>query len=157
MSDTDADGLRVRIEHAFEGVPYPGDDNITAHLCPECREITEYFRGKGWRDHRVSDLRYHAAALSLFTPAAYHYYLPAFILADIEDPAAADIISDSILFGFTPTLTEDPTYQRARRQRLSPTQRAVVSEYIRYMAVRDELEPQEIALALRLLDGRQAV
>ena len=91
----------AQIEGAFADTPPPGDafDDISATQWDE--GIVDYFRGKTWHGHRVQDLRRHAAALSFFTHKAYRYWLPAFMLAELEHPVEADIIGESIAFDFT--------------------------------------------------------
>ena len=91
-----------QIEAAFADTPSPGTeyDDISATKYDD-EGIVDYFRGKTWRGHRVQDLRRHSAALSFFTTKAYRYWLPAFMLAELEHPVEADIIGESIAFDFT--------------------------------------------------------
>lgn len=90
--------LATLIETAFANTPSPGDafDDISATRQDE--GIVDYFRGTTWRDHDVCDLRRHSAALSFFTEAAFRYWLPAFMLASLEDDVEADVIPGSIEF-----------------------------------------------------------
>ncbi len=126
--------FKASIEEAFADVPYPGDDNITncgykenfGSACWECIEIADYFRSKTWHSHKVKDLRYHEAALNLFTEEALHYYLPAFVLAELEDPEEADVIYDGLIFIFTPSGSSGA---KENVQLLSPAQRKVMIEY----------------------------
>jgi len=91
----------AQVESAFVQTPYPGDLNITGPCrCDECREIADYFRGTSWRGHTAESLRYHADALSLFTPAAFRFWLPAFMLAELHDPNDADVIAEFIAYTF---------------------------------------------------------
>jgi hypothetical protein len=99
--------IREHIIKAFRDVLPPSPDNITACPCLECLEIAQYFRGTSWQGHPPRDLRIHSAALSLFTPAAYRYWLPAFMLAEIDDPETADIIAEGIAYDFTESNLRD--------------------------------------------------
>lgn len=129
--------FKASLEAAFAAVPYPGDDNITdcgytktfGGPCFECREIAEYFRGKPWRGHAITDLRYHESALSLFTEEALQYYLPAFVEAVLDDPQAADVIYDGLIFIFTPSSSPAAEHHV---QRLSSAQRSVMIAYFQY-------------------------
>jgi len=76
--------LIKRIEKVFETVPYPGDQEITIHPLGLEEELEDYFRGKTWKGHPAEKLRDHQDALGLFTPAGYHYFLPAFLIATLE-------------------------------------------------------------------------
>lgn len=62
---------------------------------------SDYFTGKSWRGHGVEKLRWYESSLAFFTPAAFRYYLPAFMLAELEDPQVADVIAEGILFHLT--------------------------------------------------------
>jgi len=96
--------LKAAIEAAFAGTPAPGDnfEDISATQWDE--GIVEYFRGTTWRGHAVRDLRCHAAALSFFTDKAFRYWLPAFMLAELDDSEGeADIIAEYIAFSFLPS------------------------------------------------------
>lgn len=89
------------MKNAWADVPYPGDDQLISHNCLECEEIQSYFRGRGpWDNFPVQGLRYHSAALSLFSPKAYQYFLPAFMLADYRDSETSDIIGECIVYDF---------------------------------------------------------
>ena len=56
------------------------------------------FSGTTWEEHDAIFLRNHESSLSFFTPEAFRYYLPAFMMAEINDPETADIIAESIAF-----------------------------------------------------------
>jgi hypothetical protein len=85
---------------SFKDTPHPGDnfEDISATSCDE--GIVDYFAGKTWQGHKVKDLHYHYDALSFFTPKAFRYFLPAFILADLSEEGNA-IFSDFIAHAFT--------------------------------------------------------
>ncbi len=93
--------VRQHITEAFCDVAPPPRGNITSCPCPECSEIAQYFAGTTWQGHTPRNLRIHSAALSLLTPAAYRYWLPAFMLAEIDDPETADIIAEGMAYDFT--------------------------------------------------------
>ena len=92
----------AQIEAAFADTPSPGTDydDISATKYDD-EGIVDYFRGTTWRGHRVRDLRCHEAALSFFTDKAFRYWLPAFRLAELENPTEADVIAEGIAFHLT--------------------------------------------------------
>jgi len=126
--------LKETIKTAFADVPYPGDRNITRcpYHCKPCEEISDYFKGKGWEGHSVEDLRDHHTALSLFTPEAFHYFLPAFMLASVESYDNMDILPDSIRFHFEFSL-EHRDHFLVRLTKFSEEQRKVIIEFLRFM------------------------
>ena len=81
-------GLVAQIESAFAATPYPGDDRI-CDPSPGDEEVAEYaleFRGARWDRLHPEFLAYHDAAISFFTPEAFRYFLPAYLIADLRAP-----------------------------------------------------------------------
>ncbi|MFC4994841.1 DUF6714 family protein [Rubritalea tangerina] len=87
------------IKSAFKNTPYPGSEysDISATRYDD-EGVHQYFKNSDQFEHSVEDLRYHSCALSFFTDAAFRYWLPAFMLAELRDPEEADIIADTIAF-----------------------------------------------------------
>ena len=149
--------LKDEILSAFRSVPYPGDDRITGHSCPECDEIAGYFRGTGQTGHTVDGLWEHEAALSLFSDEAFHYWLPSFMLAVLESPENSGNISDRVLRKFGPPESsefadlDDPEGRISRVRRLDPEQRRAVVSFFRECVRRDIFQATEIEAPVGLL------
>jgi hypothetical protein len=94
--------LIERVEAAFAAGPPPVEPIVCAeYLRPNAQGdegATDFFLGRPWRGLDAPMLRYHRAAMYMFTPRAHHYYLPAFILASLDSPPEADDIRDLIIF-----------------------------------------------------------
>jgi hypothetical protein len=84
-SSTQLEKLRRQILATFPQTTPPLPENITSHPCEECEAVTEDFSGVRWwcADDELIDVN--VDALPLFTPAAYHYYLPAFFLRALDE------------------------------------------------------------------------
>ena len=94
--------VRVRITDAFAKTPYPGDENISAPTYDD-EGTHAYFRGRTWSGHTATILRHHSSSLSFFTADAFRYFLPAYMLAELDDPEEADVIAEYIAYDFTRT------------------------------------------------------
>ena len=57
-----------------------------------------YFKGKKWQDITTNDARHYHGALNVFTPEAFHFFVPAFMCASIDAYDRQDIIPDSIRY-----------------------------------------------------------
>jgi hypothetical protein len=88
---------------------------------------TSCILGRSWKELSVPELSCHRAALYMFTPVAHAYYLPAFMLACIEQPEASGSIADDLLSHLSSY--EDPFWAR-RIVALSPEQRSVVAGFV---------------------------
>ena len=126
--------LKEAIIAAFANVPYPGDNEITRcpYRCRPCQEIADYFKGTTWDSHQIDDLRDHHTALSLFTPEAFHYFLPTFMLAALEAHDIVHILPDAIRFPFEFNL-DHRDYFPVRFTKFSEEQRKVIIEFLRFM------------------------
>lgn len=89
-----------RLQEAFASVPYPGDRIEDISLTEQDEGIAEYFRGTRSLGHAAATLRRHVAALSFFTPQALRYWLPAFMIAELEEPDDADVIGEHLMATF---------------------------------------------------------
>jgi hypothetical protein len=137
--------LAVAIKAAFATVPYPGDDDIV-HCeydarhggtlpgpCRECSEAVAQFKGTGALDHSAKDVRYGSVALASFSPAAFAYWLPSFLVAALLDPTEADIAIDSIEYRLRSSGDERELALQAKRLALlSCAQLEVLVSYFEF-------------------------
>jgi hypothetical protein len=152
MSRANGAPLRSQIEAAWRDATYPGDDRIaTPTYCDE--GIAAYFRGRTWQGHQVAALRYHSEGLSFFTPEAFCYYLAAYMIAVIEDAAAADVICDGILFHLSPVQLghQWADKYRERLAGFSVDQRRAITAYLAWRD--DERYPsKQVAATIAYLE-----
>lgn len=85
-SELSIKNLQAKIEEAFSDVEQPSSDNITNHNCPECRAVRRVFRNQSWRAIEPKKVYWAFGQLSLFTPEAFHYFLPAFMIYSLREP-----------------------------------------------------------------------
>jgi hypothetical protein len=134
------------IEGAWREVPYPGDDKIVPADSLEFDDIENYFRGTTWRGHSPIDLRCRSAAFTFFTPQAFHYWLPAFMIAAIKNSDEADVVVDyiprSVSNGGAPQ----------RWPLFSQVQREAVAAYLRFRIEKFSDGVDDERIALRILE-----
>lgn len=93
------------VKAAWADVAHPGDDNIFTPYSYDDEGITEYFAGTTWQGHSVAMLRARSSAISsFFSPQAFHYWLPAYLMAAVEEPEELSQGVDAILFALSPRL-----------------------------------------------------
>ena len=89
-SETEMQNAKQRVQSAFAEVPFPGDSNLrNSSEGEEPFLLEQEFQGKDdWTtlspdfiDQAPDDF---ATALSFFSIAAFRFYLPAYLLADLE-------------------------------------------------------------------------
>ena len=134
--------VQESIESAFADVQYPGDDNIATHQdCPECEDVRQHFRGSTWHGHTVAELQQYQSVLPLFTPAAFRYFLPAYMLVSLGAWLEADMIPFSILqMCLLPRPDADAELRQHHHERFSvftQPQREVIAAYLQEWARSD--------------------
>lgn len=132
------------IEDAWRDVPYPGDEKIFTPESYDDEDIVKYFGGTTWRDHTPARLRAHSSAFTFFTPEAFHYWLPAFMIAAVNDPGEADVVVDYVAWSVS------DHYAPARWPLFTQTQRGAVAAYFRFQIEKfpEAAEHERKALAI---------
>ena len=82
--------IKLQVRAAFAHVEFPGDWCLSGSTeGTEPAEVKEEFKGKCDRDALGADFldqapKGHATALSFFSDEAFHFYLPAYLIADLD-------------------------------------------------------------------------
>jgi hypothetical protein len=126
--------LKEKIETAFAGVTYPGDENITRcpYRCSECAKVAIFFKGRTQSGNTLDELKAQHTALALFTPEAFQFFLPAYMLVSMDQYEKGDLIPDAIRFHFEYTL-EAKGHFAIRMSKFTRAQRDVIIEYLIHM------------------------
>jgi hypothetical protein len=75
-------------------VPKPSDAIVDTYMVEHLHEI---LGGKPWPTLTPTECRHCSDGLILLTPVGLHYYLPAYITAEIVDSAEADVVIASLI------------------------------------------------------------
>jgi len=84
---TDKEVIIEHIRNVFGGNRYPGDAYLQGSLegCEPYQEV-DFFKGKtNWRDLDAQMLDAHYDALSFFSEAGFRFFLPAYLIADLQN------------------------------------------------------------------------
>src|SRR5262245_25577787 len=120
---------------AFSNVAYPGDDKLVYDNSPEhleCADVASLFRGKHWKDISLELLQYNSESLAFFTPEAYKFYVPAFLIIAISAYDRADLIPRSLLSSLTIPKKDGETKKRFldKMGLFSADQRAAIRHFL---------------------------
>lgn len=109
LYDSLAKMLAEEIEKAFGSMEYPENDSIVSggrHV--EFEKMAESFRGKHWKEIQQDDLYRWQQELSYFTPRAFRFYLPAFLISALSStPDARTVDEQLVFFNLTPPESDD--------------------------------------------------
>ena len=112
MSDKHA--VIEKIRDAFARNEYPGDDFLQGSFegCEPDEEVSP-FRGKrDWQSLEADFLDAHASALSFFSEAGLRFFLPAYLIADLNGQLKAADPLFHLTHGFFETTVKIPTRSR---------------------------------------------
>ncbi|HEV3037095.1 MAG TPA: DUF6714 family protein [Candidatus Angelobacter sp.] len=116
------------IRNAFASTPYPGDENLILDRGPEdieCLSVKGNLAGRNWQEVAPSILA-KSYPLSCLTPAAYHYFLPAYLCLILEHYDQADVLVGDIIFN----LSNESTRFQDVVQLLSPIEKTAIKEFL---------------------------
>ncbi|NVB84936.1 MAG: hypothetical protein HOV81_41600 [Kofleriaceae bacterium] len=137
------DALRAAIEAAWKDAPYPGDRHVSAGYDNEDLVRSELM-GKHWRDVKPEFAKPFAYGdnLELLEPAALAFFLPAFLLLDVD---SGDMPLVNLL---APRPKEFRTRDNleafwARVDVLTEEQKRVVARLFAYWRTRDWISDRE--------------
>jgi hypothetical protein len=163
----DANTLKAEIHAAFKDVAFPGDWNLQgSDEGDEPFLVTEEFAGKDeWQSLEASFLDQalsgYGSALSFFSDEAFHFCLPAYLIADVDellecaspvfhlchglDDRSKNVLINPRRYG-EKTWSE---YAEDRFAMFTRTKASAVVSYLRFKWQADEFERASIESALR--------
>ena len=132
--DKRAAEIAAGLEAAFASVPYPGDDNISESSQGHVNaEMLHFFKGRNWPDLSLEELREQRFCLYHFTPAAFRFFLPAYMRAALLHSEAVDNVWELVFGCLTPPEDSDFSAMQwfmARVEGLTANQRSAAKAYI---------------------------
>lgn len=141
MVEYEDEELAARIKKAFTDAPYPGDDRLVLDLRHfESGEVVHAFAGRHWKELPLDFLSAHLMSRHNFTPEAFRYYLPAYLLASLRrlSPAEAETgavnIPEAIVYDLIPARREGFAFDdfQARVSGLTLEQKIVLRDFLRW-------------------------
>jgi hypothetical protein len=135
--------LEQRAETAIRAAFQSGDPPTSAELqadhCRECSETNAIFKCKRWEEVAAADLVGNPP-VSLLTPAAFQYYLPALMLRTVEAPQQLDCLPAGVI-GMLSAPNGKPSARLADLLRkLDEAQIAAVRAFLSVCEAREKLD-----------------
>jgi hypothetical protein len=97
--------LVEQVKNVFRDNVYPGDEQLVFSFPfrdEEREAILRDFKGKHWQELTFETLYEDRNCLSRLTPAAYCFYLPALLIAVLENYETCDTLASSLRYTLTP-------------------------------------------------------
>ena len=143
-----AESLKEQIRNAFVHAVYPGDENLRgSSQGDEPYMLEEEFRGK--TDWRSLDTRFidqspdgFGTALCFFSSEAFRFYLPAYLVADIDEDLMQSDPVFHLCYGLdnnskdkrvNPRLYGDQTWFELKRQQFAVFNKQEITAIVAYL------------------------
>ena len=129
--------LQTAVNNAFKDVKCPGDDNVLSPDCMDTTDIEDFIRDSiwktDWRQIPAEVIDYNYESLSFFSPDAYRFYLPAYLVRSLDTFITADInVLDFTVYDLVPNKTLLKRFN-LRKQALSNQQKLVIVELLEFV------------------------
>jgi hypothetical protein len=164
---TDSASLKQIICEAFCDVEYPGDEYLKgSNEGEEPYLLEDEFKGRN--DWKTLDAAFldqapdgYASALSFFSDEAFRFYLPAYLIADLDQQLRIVDPTFHLCFGLddihgpqpiNPRRYGDRTWWTEKQRKFalfSPVQAAAIAAYLKYKSTQDEFQRPMIEQALQ--------
>jgi len=134
MNESTVLELIAQIRRAFsDGFSFktPSKGRLTTSRYDE--GIHDFFTGREWSSLSPVEVRKYVAALSFFTPEAFCYYLPAFMLAELLDAETADVAGQFVVYAFAKPQPNYLVSYDARIALFTQVQKQAVLAFLDYM------------------------
>ncbi len=118
------------IEETFANVPYPGDDNLLRFPDYASKSVLATFRGKHWSEITPEMLIEHQHSLHLFSPEAFWFFLPCFLISAIRHGDVTDLLWETVFYNLAPGFGGDTDFLNERISLLDARQKKVLRRYV---------------------------
>ena len=134
--------LLERIDRVFPKSEAIESESITKHPCDECIAIRNDFAGVAWWSADPELIDAYFTSLSLFTPKAFHYYLPAYLVYSLNHFEPFEGAVEFSIYALSLEL-DDPRRNKwltERKNLFTEEQRQVIVKFLELVRDHPEME-----------------
>ncbi len=135
MFDESRNSVIRAIEMAFAKNPCPADDGLLHPQCMDDGDIKDFYGRTTWLDVPDEIIDYNNASLCFFSPEAYRFYLPAYLIWALRIFDSSDSWTvDSTIYSLTPGEGDLRQFSLSKYALLDAAQRRAVLAFLEYLA-----------------------
>jgi hypothetical protein len=133
--------LRSRILTAFDAREPPRDSELLHPDCMDDCDILQFYGGVRWQDMSDEMIVYNYAALTAFSPRAFAYYLPAYMLWTLSYPDSIEYAGEALLRALDPGTSAEMLhdFRKSHFDALNRKQRETVSNFLEALSDHKDL------------------
>lgn len=124
------------IQSAFAGVALPLEDQLLHPDCMDDVDVQEFYGGIRREDMNSNMVVYSYAALNCFSPQAFRYYLPAYLMWTLNNADSIEYVGEATFVALDPG-TEQEMLHEFRKSKFShfdTEQFRVVSQFLQHFS-----------------------
>jgi hypothetical protein len=112
--------IRRRINQAFADAAAP-TGSVIEHNCEECFALETTFANRKWQEIDLEVVEKNFSNLPLFSPEAFHYFLPAYLLHALEPAELNGSVMEFTIYALSPNkeIEHDPSRLKWWRRRFA--------------------------------------
>lgn len=153
MSDLDRKiaNLKEDIHYAFGDLRYPGDSKLLHGNCQDNSDILKFYGQKDWAEVKDSIIEYENAALCFFSPEAYQFFLPRFLIYTLENYDSGYLSADNTIYSLVPSGDQSlKEFQESKYSLLTQGQIGCIKTFLQlcYEELADDLDADAISQAI---------
>lgn len=100
--------LKTNIFKVFDDTTFPGSEKILHIECyDDDSDVLEFYSLEEWQSIPDNVIAYNNGSLSFFSPEAYQFYLPRFLIFALDNYDSGEIVIDSTIYSLWPTMGDD--------------------------------------------------
>jgi hypothetical protein len=140
VSHDDLTRLRAEIVAAFADAERPAEDDIVVHECSDCRALQAAFAPLTWDAVPDATIEAHASELPLFSPTAFVYFLPAYLLYALAHFTPHTDATEYTVYALTPNApnVDMANWHRERFKTMTREQVTVAERFLELVEVDEE-------------------
>jgi hypothetical protein len=126
-------GLKALVASTFSDAPFSATEEVVSHECLECSGMRTAFGSHAPTKVDAAAVLAYATSLALFTPSAFHHFLPSFLLYAIDHPQSE--VASSLPYALGPEEVDE--FYAARFNLFSLEEKAATLQVLRYLRAND--------------------
>lgn len=135
MIDETRNGVMLAIKPAFAETPHPTDEGLLHPQCTDDGDIRDFYGRTTWLSVPDEIIDRNNASLCFFSPEAYRFYLPAYLLWVLRTLDSSDSFTvDSTIYRLAPGTGDLRQFSLSKYAILDAAQRKVVVDFLEYLA-----------------------
>jgi len=96
--------LKPKVYAAFDDTRFPGQSNLVDKRGCDDSEVRDFYQFAEWQSIPDNAIAFNNASLSFFSPEAYQFYLPRYLIYSLDNYTSGEIVIDNTIYSLAPQM-----------------------------------------------------